>query len=529
MTVTGSTNRSTVTPISGSDTRRGWIPLGITKGALARELLVLGALLGATVWLHLGVAGPVPSGPDGGNWLAMAQERFLGRDVMAAAVTYPPLLPLSVAGLLLVFDPITAIATMAILAKSLVVVATYVCARSMGRTYAAVAALLVGVAGAQLEAFSWGAYPQLLGTAFGVVSVLFAVRFAASGSTRQMWTAVVLALLAYSTHTLIGGLLVFVFPLAVAYGLWLIRAGRASWKRGLWTALALSLPGALLAAYNLVINPQEGVRPVLNPLSLSWTESLGHTISEAPVPWIVIAILGLSALFVRSWGPQRASTAASSAAWVLVGVLFFAVIGEPRALLLSQFGLVILSLLVFQRLIEAARAARREGRRRLPGAFQKTALVLGIAMVSAVVVGGVDSYVNATGWYRVVDVDEIRVLDQLEQIADPGDLVLASQGHHGNPIGWWVQGYAGIRSFTGVDLRFLTFPEEREQAQIANDFFQQRMSDNESLEVLRTLGVDYLVVDRRSPDAWWLAGPFAAEFEWLYVSPNIVVLSPPDL
>ena len=261
MTVTGSTNRSTVTPISGSDTRRGWIPLGITKGALARrELLVLGALLGATVWLHLGVAGPVPSGPDGGNWLAMAQERFLGRDVMAAAVTYPPLLPLSVAGLLLVFDPITAIATMAILAKSLVVVATYVCARSMGRTYAAVAALLVGVAGAQLEAYSWAHIHSCWGRLSGWSRFSSQSDSRASGSTRQMWTAVVLALLAYSTHTLIGGLLVFVFPLAVAYGLWLIRAGRASWKRGLWTALALSLPGGLLAAYNLVINPQEGVR-----------------------------------------------------------------------------------------------------------------------------------------------------------------------------------------------------------------------------------------------------------------------------
>ena len=234
----------------------------------------------------------------------------------------------------------------------------------------------------------------------------------------------------------------------------------------------------------------------------------------------------LGRLSVRTWGSERSATAASSAAWVVVGVMFFGVIGEPRALLLSQFGLVLLSLLVFERLIEAAKSARG-GRRWRPGVAQKTALVLGIATASAVVVGGVDSYANATDWYRVVDEDGLRVLDQLEQAADEGDLVLASQGHHGNPIGWWVQDDSGIPTFTGVDLRFLTFPEERAQAQIANDFFSQDMSSGESMWTLRTTGADFLVVDRRGPDADWLAAPLARQFERLYESWNIVVLSPP--
>lgn len=492
------------------------------------EVLVAAVLIGATVWLHLGVPGVVPSGPDGGNWLAMAQDRFLGRDVMAAAVTYPPLVPLSLAGLILISNPITAITTMALLAKSLLVVAIYLCARPMGRLYAGLAALLVGGAGAQLEAFSWGAYPQTLGTAFGIMSAFLAVRFAVGGRTRQGWASAVLAVLAYGTHTLIGGLLVFVFPIAVAYGLWLMRAGRADWKRGLWTGLGLSIPGALLAAYNLVINPQPGMQPVLNPLSLSWTESLAHTVSEAPVPWVVVALLGLSSLSIRNWGPERAPIVASSAAWVFAGALFFGVIGEPRALLLTQFGLVLLSLLMFQRLISATRSAHRQGRGRWASAAQKTGLVVGIALASAVVVSGVDSYVNATDWYRVVDAAEIRVLDRLDQAAGSKDLVLASQGHHGNPIGWWVQGYAGIPTYTGVDLRFLTFPQERDQAQMANDFFQQELSSGESMEMLNTIGVDFLVVDRRGPDAGWLAGPFARQFQRIDESPNIVVLTPPQ-
>jgi hypothetical protein len=54
------------------------------------------------------------------------------------------------------------------------------------------------------------------------------------------------------------------------------------------------------------------------------------------------------------------------------------------------------------------------------------------------------------------------------------------------------------------------------------------MTTGESMEMLRTIGADFLVVDRRGPDAEWLAGPFARQFEKLYESANIVVLSPPQ-
>lgn len=443
---------------------------------------------------------------------------------MAAAVTYPPLLPFALAGLLVLIEPIAAITTMALIAKSLFVIAVYLCARPMGRFYAVVAPLLVGTAGAQLEAYSWGAYPQILGTAFGITCTFYAVRFVTSRDKSQFWAALVLALLTYATHTLIGGLLMFAVPVAIAHQLWLARASREEdWIRGAWTALVLSGPGVLLAAYNFVLNPQPGVEPVLNPLSQDLAESLSKTISDAPIPWLLVALLGFGALVIRSWDQRRSFTLATGSAWVVVGILFFAVIGEPRALLLTQFGLVLLALLLFQRLIQSIRTLYWD-RGWLRTAAFRSAAILGVATISAIAVGGIDSYSNATSWYRVVDHPEIEALDVLKAEAGSGDLVVAARGHHGNQTGWWVQGYAGIQTYTGVDLRYLTFPEERDQARIANEFFAHRDLDSDSLETLDAIGADFLVVDRRGPDAGWLNGEMAHLFEVIYDSATFVVL-----
>jgi hypothetical protein len=492
------------------------------------EVFVLIALVIGTIALHRTVAGEVPSGPDGGNWLAMAQDRFLGLEVMSADVTYPPLLPLLLAGLLLVAEPLGALVTMALSAKCLIVIAIYLCARPMGRMYAVLGAALLATAGAQLEAYAWGAYPQLLGTALGFPAVYFALRYLDTTRRRYFLTAVALALLTYAGHTLVGGLLVLATPIAVGHHLWLTKSQREDWVRGLWTVVAVATPGGLLAVYNLVINPYPGVQPVLNPLSLDRIDSLLRTVSEAPVPWLVIAGLGVGALFFRKWSNRQSVTLSLGLAWALVGVIFFVLIAEPRALLLTQVGLILLALLCFQRLLETANSVGRTKREWLTRSSRNALIVLGVATFSAIVVGGVHSFVNSTDWYRVVDHAELRALDDLKDAADAGDLVIASQGPHGNQIGWWVQGYAGIPAYTGVDLRFLTFPEEREQARVANSFFANDSDETESRETLEAVGADFILVDRRGADAGWLESRFASELEAIVESPSIIVFRVPQ-
>jgi hypothetical protein len=493
------------------------------------EVLVV-ALLGlGTVYLHLKVPGVVPSGPDGGNWLAMARDRFLGESVMSAAVTYPPFFPWLLSVLLLVTTPLVAIVSGALFAKCALVLATYFSARSMGPFYAGLAALMVGVGGAQLEAYAWGAYPQLLGTAFGTAAVYLMVRYLETARRGRLFGAIGFAALTYATHTLVGGLLVFALPLAAAHRLWMLRSSPGAWIKGMSKAALLAAPGALIALYNFVLAPQPGVEPVLNPLAQTWTFSLQQTVSDAPLPWLLVATLAVGALVYRRWSDGRSATVAVGVSWVIVGVLFFAVIAEARALLLAQLGLVLLAMLCFQRLLEAARSAKtRNPGRSLVRVAHSGLIILGVATLSSISVGGVNSYVNSASWYRVVDRPELAALDTLGALADEGDLVVAAQGHHGNQIGWWVQGYAGIPAYTAVDLRFLTFPEEREQALIANQIFDGTFDEAESIGALESIGADYVVVDRRGPNDGWLNSGLAERFRRVFESPTVVILEVPS-
>ena len=489
------------------------------------EVLVV-ALLGlGTVYLHLTVPGVVPTGPDGGNWLAMARDRFLGESVMSAAVTYPPFFPWLLSVLLLVTTPLVAIVSGALFAKCALVLVTYFCARSMGPFYAGLSALLVGVGGAQLEAYAWGAYPQLLGTAFGTAAVYLTVRHLETVRRGHLLGAIGFAALTYATHTLVGGLLVFALPLAAAHQLWMLRSSPGAWVKGMSKAALLAAPGALIALYNFVLAPQPGVEPVLNPLAQTWTFSLQQTVSDAPLPWLLVATLALGALVYRRWSDGRSATVAVGVSWVIVGALFFAVIAEARALLLAQLGLVLLAMLCFQRLLGAARSAKTRNPGRFPSRVAYSGLIiLGVATLSSISVGGVNSYVNSASWYRVVDRSELAALDTLEALADEGDLVVAAQGHHGNQIGWWVQGYAGIPTYTAVDLRFLTFPEEREQAEVANQIFDGTFDEAESIGALESIGADYLIVDRRGPNDGWLNSGLAQPFRRVFESPTVVIL-----
>jgi hypothetical protein len=205
----------------------------------------------------------------------------------------------------------------------------------------------------------------------------------------------------------------------------------------------------------------------------------------------------------------------------------FVVTGEGRSLLLAQIGLVLLGVRGFIWLWQRVQQAECDTGRRIYGALWRAIAVVGVGVAFGLVVGGVGSYEGTTGWFRVVDTQELDGLDALKAAAEHGDLAMASAGNHGHPIGWWVQGYAGIPTFSGIDLRWLAFPLEREQAQVANHFFAQVDGGQESLGPVREVGVDFLVVDRRGPDAAWLESPIANELEHIYESPTIVVLSVP--
>lgn len=483
-------------------------------------------LVGLVIVVHMGMPGPIPSGADGGNWLAIARER-LGEDLMSADVVYPPLFPVLLALGIPLFGAVPSLVVAALLAKCLLVLAVYICSRPVGRWFALGAAVCSGVAGAQLEAFAWGGYPQLTGTALALLTVFFGVRWLGEGNRWGVVLTFVLGVLTFASHTLIAGLLVVALPVAVLHWLLVTRAGRKDWLRATILVLAGVLPGGLFVLLTTVAGSESGVTAVLNPYEIGLFESVRLAIRDAVLPWSLVGVLGVIGFAVRDVTGLRAATLTVGSSWTLVGLAFFIVTGEARALLLTQLGLIILACLAVQRILQ--RVARRDGdRMRGRRLAYPVMMTLVISMMSAIIVGGLVAYSAAITWYRVASQDVLEALNWLNENSDPDDLIVASAGPNGNPLGWWVQGYGERRTYTGIDERALSFPDERAQAEIANEIFDESANEADTRSLLATNGIDFMVVDRRGLDAGWLSTDVAAGFEMLYESSSVVILEAGD-
>jgi hypothetical protein len=487
------------------------------------DLLLITVLIVLVVGIHLSIPGRLPSGADGGNWLAIARG-LTGEDVMASKVAYPPVFPALLALAVPLLGAIPALVVTALLAKALLVVAVYICCRPLGRWYATGAAVCCGVAGAQLEAYAWGGYPQLMGTAFALLTVYFAIRWLSLDRFWILIVALVFGALTIATHALIGGLLLVALPLAVLHWALNARRNRREILRAFAVVLAVLVPGGLFVVLSRIAGAEAGVTAVLNPYDVPRLESIELAIRDAVVPWVLVAVLGIVALAIRGVKEGRQATLTVGSSWTVAGLTFFLVTGEARGLLLTQVGLIILASLTVQWLVDkVGRRDPENGKRINRWAFPVIATLL-ISMASAILAGGLVAYVAATDWYRVADDEVLEALDWLGENSAPQDLMAASAGPNGNPLGWWVQGYGKRRTYTGIDVRALSFPDERNQAEIANEIFAPSTGAAEAHALVSENGIDFLIVDRRGPDAAWLGGNVAATFDRLYESPTVAIL-----
>lgn len=470
-------------------------PEGIEPtGGLLLDLLAAGALLITTAILHLAMAGHIPSGGDGGNWLALARQ-MLGEPVMSAEVVYPPVFPGVLAVLLRALDPVEALLVAALVAEALLVLMAYACVRRAGRGPALVAGLLTLLIGYRLEAYAWGAYPQILAMGLGMLSVWMTVRFVTRGRWGTLAVALGASMATLFTHKLVGGLLPIAVAVGGAHALWREPSDRAQRRRLVWAVAALWACAAAFAPLWLA-EGIAGAQSRLNPLALSRPEQLALAVREAPLPWVIAAVVGIGGSLVRSRTRLAPEAIATGSGWASAGLLGFLILGEPRALIQAQVGLVLLAVLVVW---WWWRAWSQEGRVRRVSVVRL--ILVAAATAGSMAVTGAYRYAVATDWYRVVGEPELRTLSVLRAVSEPAALVVASQGPNGNPIGWWVEGYAGLPAFTAIDSRLLTFPQERSQAEVAAAVFADR--SGAMLRSLGEVGVRFVVLDRRGPDRGW--------------------------
>ena len=190
----------------------------------------------------------------------------------------------------------------------------------------------------------------------------------------------------------------------------------------------------------------------------------------------------------------------------MAGLAFYLLTAEPRGLMVVQVGVVVTAFAAFAGVLEALKFPRHDSEppssSRVMG--HRLLAIAGVSLLCSLVVSGLATFSTSVEWYRLVDEAELKSLDRLAAVSDPGDLVIASRGPRSMPVGWWTQGYAERRAYSGHDPAYLAFPDERLQAELANTFFGGDLSDRAALSLLETAGADFVAVDRRGPDAGWL-------------------------
>ena len=260
----------------------------------------------------------------------MAKEQVRCRCPGCSDATYLPGFPVLLGSLLTFASSALAITVAGVISKVALVLAIYRVVRPVGPGYAAVAAVMVGMSGAHSEMYAWGGFPQQLGTAMGVLAVFYMVCFLESRNVRQMAISAVAAVATLVTHNLVGGLMVGALFVAAVHWLYLTRANRRQWISGLLAAATLTVPAGLFVGVYVLLGQRAGSRPSLNPNDLTWMESATHMIGEAPIPWLVLTAIAFALGMSRRWSGPNAATVAVGGSWVLVSLIFFLVIGEPR-------------------------------------------------------------------------------------------------------------------------------------------------------------------------------------------------------
>lgn len=519
------------TPAAGSRYRvsPGWfLALLVVAALTARRAVLLGA---------------IPSGLDGGQWLAIGRG-LLGGEGRSTPGAYAPLVPLLTASLSDLLGPVDAVRLVA-LGSYLLVVATLgaVAGSQFGGLPGAAIAGAFGSSGAMNEPLAFGGYPQQVALAALIVAVWSSARLAwGDGEERRNLSllAAGLGIAALAHHVY--------YPLALACvaaacGLGLL-ARSPSVRSVVLRMAAVSGISVLLAAPTLAAFLQVGYAPPLDAVDLSVAGAWRYGTREAPVLWLAIVLAGGAAVLFTP-RRRRSSPWTFASAAIGVGGASFALSGEPRALsvlLLGglcgvavglPLGLRPLSRVRFgngsrlgQRLpprapLQDAAAARerirnggtpasssrasdttdRRGRATTGGVLALLAIALATPGDRAT-----SAYVD---FYRVLDPSLLAAAGRVEML---GRSVAIKADRRGWPVGWWLEGLTEAPVAVGSDARWLGIPAERERAAAVAALFDGALSPSEVRERAGRLGVDLLLVRKWEWIGWerWLAAPAPA-------------------
>lgn len=448
----------------------------------------------------------MPTGTDGGNWLALGRALGHGMPV-PGGVVYPPLVPaLALLGEWL-GRPVGMMKYVAILSSLAPAAGCYLAARICGlRWRAALPCAFLAVAGSVGEAAAWGGYPQLLGLGLMAGALALLDRALRSWSPRAALLAGVALAASLSANELVGAVVVLAAAILAAIHL-LAFGGRPAAPGRILAVLALAATPALVLLPTywtllVAIHATSAARPAFADSSL--LDAVPFIYRDVPVFWYPVQVLAMAI-------PVVAVKRRGSGAWPLVAAILVAATVLFLGLHQVRFAYVlpltgVLALAAWLDVLASSDV------RRLRTASLVVAAVL-VPLLAYQTGTGIRLFESQTRYYKVVPPDWVPALQFLRDDTDPGSLVAVGPDNRLDPTGWWVQGLAERPALISSDPAWLSFPGERARTAQARWIFDPSVTPAESLRRARELGVSYLVIDKRWKhyDAWAGESRFAVD------------------
>jgi hypothetical protein len=447
----------------------------------------------------------LPTGADGGNWLALG--RALGHQAaMPGGVVYPPLVPALALAASVLGKPIAGLKLVAAIAGVVPAAGCYAAARIAGlRWTAAVPCAFLAVAGSVSEAAAWGGYPQLMGLGLLPVALALLDRALRAWGLGAAALAGVALAATLSANELIGAVALLAAALLVGVRVAVLRSRPPSLARLAAVAALAVAPSLLLApTYAQLLAAvwsTRGARPAHANIAIR--DILPYVYRDLPAFWYPAQLLAAAVpatMLLGRWSRSRRQ------AWPPV----IAILAAAAILLVGlrqvRFGYVmplaaVLGLAVWIDALEPSASRLR----RAAAPLLAVALVPILAYQSLV---DANLFRVQVAFYAVVPGDWVPAMTFLRERTPPGSLVAVGPDAVADPTGWWVQGLGQRPALISSDPAWLNFPDERARAREAQWIFDPSVSAAESLRRARTLGVAYLLVDKRWPhyQAWYGTG-----------------------
>ncbi|MCL4562778.1 MAG: hypothetical protein M1281_19465 [Chloroflexi bacterium] len=464
--------------------RSGWV-------TLAGVLLMLGIWLvdkGPTL-----AANAAPSGADPGNWLSLAWG-ITGQSARLAPWAYPPLTFVALRIFLAFMAPLTALKVLGVLTWIGMGAAFWIVMQRFIRRlpiYVRFAlAILFAFSGYEAEIFAWGGYPQLAGMAFLILAIPYTEKWLEDGERRDGLAAAVFIGAVIFTHHLLTAMLPVLWVVLFMWS-WLQKKDSRKMVLRRFLVLSVAIFGISLAALPiywkyislLAGNPANSSGFGFQTLPLL----ISYLFRQAAWLWIALTFVAIIAPFWLRRHPLSGSVLAFT--W---GSLFcFAVLWEVR-LLQGLFAGIVLGLALV--LDEAW------GKRLAPGLQEivrgsSTVLLGGVLLV--LIPAGQQQFLQASAYYRVASNDMLPGITWLKDHSQPGDRVASSKT---NPdlLGWWIEGLAGRPTFYATDLRWLSFTQERSNAEIANTIFNPSTPPRKAEALIGAYHIRWIFVDENT-------------------------------